>query len=215
MSQVELKHAPIDSAKKTTGDILRADDPRVKELESRLAEYTAGKLAQEEKVTANPSKATEDKLTLLVFSGEYDKLFAAFVIATGAAAMGTQVTMFFSMWGLNALKKSSKRTNKGKTFLQTVFGYLLPTGSKQTKTSHFNMAGIGPEVFRYMMRKEKIATLEDLMTIAKSMEIKYVTCSMSMQVMGIKAQELDGAFESGGVATFLNEASNSKTTLFI
>lgn len=152
--------------------------------------------------------------TIVVFSNDLDKAMASFVIANGAAAMGRKVTMFFTFWGLNVLRKSSPTAVK-KTLLETMFGKMMPRGSRQLSLSKLNMGGLGGKLMRYMMRTKQVASLEDLMGQAKAQGVRMVACSMSMDVMGIKPEELIDGVEVGGVAAYLGAAETADTNLFI
>ncbi|HBF36621.1 MAG TPA: pyridine nucleotide-disulfide oxidoreductase [Firmicutes bacterium] len=155
----------------------------------------------------------QDK-TIVVFSGELDKAIASFIIATGAASMGRQVTMFFTFWGLNILRKP-KRVKVQKDLLGKMFGMMMPRGSSKLGLSRMNMAGIGPKMIRMVMKKKNIAALESLIGEARMMGIRMVACQMSMDVMGIRKEELIEGVEIGGVATYLAAAEQGNVNLFI
>ena len=142
-----------------------------------------------------------------------DKLIAAFIISTGAVAMGMDVSMYFTFWGLTALKK--KTIIKGKPITEKLMGILLPSGPAHVGTSKLNMLGMGPMFFKYVMNKKNIETLPDLISLASEMGIRMVGCQMSMEVMGITREELIDGLDYGGVTTYLTDASDSKLTLFI
>lgn len=152
--------------------------------------------------------------TMVVFSGELDKAIASFIIANGAASMGRPVTMFFTFWGLNILRKNSK-VNVEKTFIEKMFGRMMPRGSKKLGLSRMNMGGMGSKMIRGIMKKKNVSSLEELIEQAKQNGIKLVACSMSMDVMGIKKEELIDGVEIGGVAYYLGEAEQSNVNLFI
>lgn len=155
----------------------------------------------------------QDK-TIVVFSGDLDKTIASFIIATGAASMGRQVTMFFTFWGLNILRKPKKvKVQKG--LLDKMFGMMMPRGSSKLGLSRMNMVGIGPQMIRMVMRKKNIAALETMIGEARKMGIKMVACQMSMDVMGIKKEELIEGVEVGGVASYLAAAEQGNVNLFI
>jgi NADPH-dependent 2,4-dienoyl-CoA reductase/sulfur reductase-like enzyme/peroxiredoxin family protein/rhodanese-related sulfurtransferase/TusA-related sulfurtransferase len=155
-----------------------------------------------------------DSATFIVFDDDLDKLIASFVLANGALAAGKKVTMFFTFWGLNALKKNSKVKVK-KDLISKMFGVMLPKGTSELKLSKMNMFGIGPKMIRWIMRKKNIASLEELMKAAMEKGVKIVACQMSMDVMGIKKEELIDGIEIGGVATYMSAASESNINLFI
>ncbi|KXZ39499.1 NADPH-dependent 2,4-dienoyl-CoA reductase, sulfur reductase [Alkalithermobacter thermoalcaliphilus JW-YL-7 = DSM 7308] len=152
--------------------------------------------------------------TMVVFSGDLDKAIASFIIANGAAAMGRPVTMFFTFWGLNVLRKDTS-AKVSKTFIEKMFAKMMPRGSKKLALSKLNMGGIGPKMIRGIMKKKNIASLEELIEQAKVNGVKIVACSMSMDVMGIKKEELIEGVEIGGVAAYLGEAEKSNVNLFI
>ncbi|HBQ64657.1 MAG TPA: pyridine nucleotide-disulfide oxidoreductase [Clostridiales bacterium] len=152
--------------------------------------------------------------TMVVFSGDLDKAIASFIIANGAAAMGNQVTMFFTFWGLNILRKQQYIKVK-KNMLERMFGMMMPRGTKKLSLSKMNMGGIGAKLIRYIMKSKNVESLEDLIEKAKSQGVKLIACSMSMDVMGLKKEELLDGVEVGGVAYFLDSADRSNMSLFI
>jgi peroxiredoxin family protein len=158
----------------------------------------------------------ENKLSIVVFSGTLDKMMAAFIIATGAAAAGMETQLFFTFWGTSALKKNNVKNLK-KNFLEKAFGWMLPRGTSQLPLTHLNMAGLGPEMIRYMMKKKSVASVEELIKVAEELGVKINICDMSMDLMGIKPEEICDYSNLGycGVAKFLEEASTGKITLFI
>jgi len=163
--------------------------------------------------TASPAQVPQGK-SLIVFDGDLDKAIASFIIANGAAAMGRPVTMFFTFWGLNILRKDNPPPVK-KSFIEKMFGMMMPRGSKKLKLSNMNMFGMGPRMIRGIMRKKNVASLEELIEQAKNNGVKLVACSMSMDVMGIKQEELIDGIETGGVAAYLGEAEECNVNLFI
>lgn len=154
------------------------------------------------------------KKTLIVFSGDLDKALAAFIIANGAAAMGDEVTMFFTFWGLNILRKPHPTPHR-KPLLQAMFGRLMPRGSRALGLSKMHFAGIGPRLMRRVMRAQNVASLEELIATAQEQGIKMIACTMSMDVLGIRADELIDGLEFAGVATYLGEADEANVNLFI
>jgi len=152
--------------------------------------------------------------TMVIFSGDLDKAIASFIIANGAAAMGRKVTMFFTFWGLNILRKNEK-VNVKKSFLESMFGWLMPRGTEKLGLSKMNMGGIGAKMIRYIMNKKNVSTLDDLILQAKAQGVNIFACSMSMDIMGIKEEELIDGVEIGGVATYLGAAETADTNLFI
>ncbi len=152
--------------------------------------------------------------TIIVFSGDLDKVLASFIIANGAAAMGRQVTMFFTFWGLNALRKTKAPAMK-KPFMDQLFGFMMPKGSKKLKLSKMNMAGMGTAMMKKVMNDKNVDSLEQLMQHAIDSGIKLVACTMSMDIMGITKEELIDGVELAGVASYLGDAEESNINLFI
>ena len=152
--------------------------------------------------------------TIVVFSGDLDKAIASFIIANGAAAMGKKVTMFFTFWGLNILRKHEK-VNVNKSFIEKSFGIMMPRGSKKLGLSKMNMGGIGSKLIRGIMKKKNVQSLEELIQAAIDNGIEIVACTMSMDVMGIKEEELIDGVKYGGVGYYLGEAEDSSSNLFI
>ncbi len=171
---------------------------KVQELESRLS-----------KLEKNGSQ-----LTMVLFSGDFDKVFAAFIIASGALAMGKKVSMFITFWGLDAIKKPGMKTT-GRQFLEKMILWMRPKGPLKLGTSKMNFGGIGPRLFRYMMGKKNVESLSSLIEMSRELGIKIIACQMSMDVMGIKKEDLLDGIEVGGAATFLNDSFRSNATLFI
>lgn len=155
-----------------------------------------------------------DNQTMVVFSGDLDKAIASFIIANGALAMGKKVTMFFTFWGLNILRKPEK-VNASKGFIEKMFGIMMPRGSKKLKLSNMNMMGMGAKMIRGVMKDKNITSLEDLIKSAINGGANIVACQMSMDVMGIKKEELIDGITIGGVGYYLGEASESNINLFI
>lgn len=170
----------------------------VREMESRLA-----------KLEKNSSQ-----LTMVLFSGAFDQVMAAFIIATGALSMGKEVSMFVTFWGLDAIKKTNMNT-AGRNILEKMVLWMRPKGPLKLGTSKMNFGGIGPRLFRYMMGKKNVEPLPSLIGMAQEMGIKIIACQMTMDVMGIKKEDLLDGIEVGGVAAFLNDSFRSNTTLFI
>ena len=152
--------------------------------------------------------------TIIVFDGDMDKVLAAFVIANGALAMGRPVTMFFTFWGLTALRRTEKQ-KLPKSFVEKMFGAMLPRGAKKLKLSKMNMAGMGTAMMKRIMNDKSIDSLEDMMKKAMENGVRIIACSMSMDVMGIHKEELIDGVEIGGVGTYLGDAEESNVNLFI
>jgi peroxiredoxin family protein/rhodanese-related sulfurtransferase/TusA-related sulfurtransferase len=151
---------------------------------------------------------------MVVFSGDLDKALASFIIANGAAAMGRKVTMFFTFWGLNILRRHEKVKVK-KSFIENMFGAMMPRGTSKLTLSKMNMMGMGSKMMKGIMKKKNVASLDELIAQAKKNGVKMVACTMSMDVMGIHKEELIDGVELAGVASYLAAAENSDTNLFI
>ncbi|MCA9729818.1 MAG: DsrE/DsrF/DrsH-like family protein [Candidatus Eisenbacteria bacterium] len=165
------------------------------------------------RLEAAESHAPSNRLTLLVLSGDFDKLMVAFMVANGAAAMGTDVSMFFTFWGLCALRKD--RQFKGKTVSEKVLSAMLPSGPDAAATSCFNMAGMGPAFFRSVMKQRNVESLPGLMESAQAMGVKMIACQTSMEIMGIRTEELIDGIEFGGLGVYLGDALDSRTAFLI
>ena len=168
--------------------------------------------AKQQPAAQEQARAFDGK-TLLLFSDDMDRAFAALVIANGALAMDSPVTIFFAFWGLNILRKPA--SSKGKDLLSKMFGMMMPRGPDQLKLSRMNMMGMGSSMMKYVMRKKNVMFLPELIASAKEQGVRLVACSMSMGVMGIRKDELIDGVEIGGVGTFLAAAEKSNMTLFI
>lgn len=158
-------------------------------------------------------KARNDK-TFVIFSGDLDKTIAAFIMANGAAAMGRKVTMFFTFWGLNILRKPEK-VKTYKTFKEKMFAAMMPRGTKKLGLSRMNMAGAGAKMIRGIMKEKGISSLEELVESAMKHGVRIVACQMSMDIMGICREELLDGVELGGVSTFIGSGEESDMSLFI
>ena len=156
---------------------------------------------------------TNDGLTIVVFSGDLDKAIAAFIIANGALTMGKKVTMFFTFWGLSILKRKNIDTNK--SLIEKIFSFMLPKNSKELPISKMNMFGTGPKMIRWIMKKKNIMSLETLMAESLKNGANLVACTMSMDVMGVKKEELIDQISFGGVGQYLGEADKANKNLFI
>lgn len=152
--------------------------------------------------------------TIVVFSGDLDKAIASFIIANGAAAMDRKVTMFFTFWGLNILRRSNKVKVK-KNLIEKMFGKMMPKGSDKLGLSRMNMGGMGAFMIKGIMKKKNVSSLSELIESAIKQNITIIACQMSMDLMGIRQEELIDGVEIGGVATYLGAAENADTNLFI
>lgn len=154
------------------------------------------------------------KLSIIAFSGDFDKLTAVFTLATGAAATGYEVNLFFTFWGLDALKKKQGRAPLGGNWLTKVFGFMMG-GLNVAPNSRFNFFGMGPRIFRSLMRKKNVATLEELVEAAKALEVNFYACEMAMHILGLSKDDfIPEVKDVLGVASFLR-ISDGGQTLFI
>ncbi len=161
-----------------------------------------------------PAAAGNDK-TIIVFSGELDKVVASFIIANGALAMGRKVTLFFTFWGLNALRKPGKVKGLRKNLIEKAFGWMMPRGSGKLPLSNMNMGGMGGKMIRGIMKHHNVLALEEMMALAIKGGANLVACQMSMDLMGIRKEELIDGVEIGGVAAYLEASEHSDNNLFI
>jgi len=160
--------------------------------------------------------AQENKLSMIVFSGDMDKLLASMIIATGAAAMGMKVVMFFTFWGTAALRKPDAKVD-GKDFMAKMFGWMLPKGRNKVKLSKMNMGGMGTAMMKGLMKKKNAPSLDQLFDMAGQMGVEIKVCEMSMDLMGFKREEIIDYpnMEFVGVATYLGHSRKSINQLFI
>lgn len=154
------------------------------------------------------------KTTIVLFSGDYDKVMAAYIIANGAAAYDHEVTIFHTFWGLNALRKDEPIQVK-KTFMEKMFGFMMPRGANKMGLSKMNFAGMGPKMIKDVMKKHNAMPLPDLIELAKEQEIKLVACQMTVDLLGLKHEEIMEGVEFAGVAAYLGDAENGNVNLFI
>jgi len=185
---------------------LAADPSRMQALEEKLQDL-------EKRLVQIEGQVAEDRVALVVFSGDLDRVLAAFVIATGAAAMGQQVSMFFTFWGLSVLKKGSQLS--GKTLFQKMMALMSPGSSQSLPVSKMNYFGVGAKMLRSMMKEKNVSSLEEMISLARELGVRMIACEMSRDVMGIKESELVPGLECGGVASFLADSLKSRTSLFI
>ena len=148
--------------------------------------------------SAPETGATAHGKTFIVFSGDLDKTIAAFIMANGAASLGRDVTMFFTFWGLNILRRSEK-VSVAKSFIEGMFGFMMPRGTKKLGLSRMNMGGLGAKMIRGIMKEKGVSSLEDLIDSARVHGVRLVACQMSMDIMGIRKEELIDGVELGGV----------------
>jgi CoA-disulfide reductase len=168
----------------------------------------------ESNIQGETMPAKKDGTTMVVFSGDLDKTIASFIIACGAAAMGKKVTMFFTFWGLNVLRRKDAPPVQ-KDLVEKMFGMMMPKGVSELPLSKMNMGGMGAKMIHHAMERKNVESLETLMKNALDAGVKLVACSMSMDIMGIKQEELIDGVDIGGVASYLGDAEDSGLNLFI
>jgi len=159
-------------------------------------------------------RVPENRAAIVVFSGDLDRVLAAFVLATGAAAAGLETSMFFTFWGLSVLKKKGVPPGS-KTIKERMFAMMTPSGSASLGTSKLNFFGAGAVMLRSMMKEKGIASLEELAALARELGVKMTACTMSMDAMGVTKEELTEGLEFGGVATFMADATRARVSLFV
>ncbi|MCB2187293.1 MAG: DsrE/DsrF/DrsH-like family protein [Deltaproteobacteria bacterium] len=184
-------------------------------VEPSLADM-ALQMEELQKKVAGLKPGPQNKLAMVVFSGDMDKLLASMIIASGAAAMGMEVVLFFTFWATAALRDPESHP-KGKDFMSRMFGWMLPKGRNEVKLSQMNMGGMGTSMLKSLMKKKNAPTLDQLFEICADLGVKIKVCEMSMDLMGFKREELIDYpdMEFVGVATFLAHARNAANQLFI
>jgi len=190
-----------------TGNKLLSLDSEAGVITAKI-QKSAAKKPEESKSTI-----TQDK-TMVIFSGDLDKAIAGFIIANGAASMGHKVTMFFTFWGLNILRKDNP-PKVNKTLIEKMFGFMMPRGSKKLTLSKMHMAGMGTAMIKGIMKKKNVSSLEELIQSAMDNGVTIQACQMSMDLMGIQRDELIDGIETVGVATFIHASDDSNATIFI
>lgn len=192
-----------------TTEVSTSNEISMQAIEEQLAELKT-------RIDVLDKKSTEDKVSMIVFSGDLDKILASFVIATGSVAMGMEAVMFFTFWGTPVLRDKNKQVG-GKDAMGKMFGKMLPSGTGDVKLSKMNMGGMGTAMMKSLMKKKNVASLEQMLEMAEELGVKIYVCEMSMDLMGFKREEMidykDLTF--CGVAKFLEEANNSRIQLFI
>ena len=155
----------------------------------------------------------ENRVSMVVFSGELDRQLSSLVIATGAAAMGLDVSIFYTFWGLSALRR--RTALKGKNFKEKMLAILTPGRLGKMPISKLNFGGIGRVMLKSAMKEKQVASVDEFFAMAREMGVRFIACTMSMDIMGISQDELIEGVELGGVATFLGDAARSRVSLFI
>jgi peroxiredoxin family protein len=195
MEQTRMDTVPVTNSTTNISDL----EARIQQLEARL-----------EEVEAN---VPDDQVTIVMFSGELDKVIAGFIIATGALAMGQEVSIFFTFWGLNALRKQRIMTDK--SVIEKAFAIMQPADTYGMGLSKMDYFGMGAKMMRHIMKSKNVESIEDLIDLTIDMGARIVACGMSQDVIGIKSEELRDGIDEGGVAAYLGDALRSKVTLFI
>lgn len=182
--------------------------PTMEELQKQID-------ALQKKVT-RIEKSRKDQLSIAIVSGDMDKILAAMVISLAAAAMDTKVKLFFSFWALSALRDKNKKA-KGKDFISTMFGMMLPKGRNKLSLSNMNMVGMGPMMIKMLMKKKNVLSLDEMFKQAGELGIEITVCEMSMDLMGFKKEEFIDypGLRYAGAATFVADAGESAMQLFI
>ena len=200
-------YADVEAWCNSTNNTLLNLDNKDKKIVATIQKGHA--FAQSQNNQAQAKKAQ----TIVVFSNDLDKALAAFIIANGAKASGHDVTLFFTFWGLNILRKENVTVKK--SLIDKMFGFMMPKGADKLTLSKMNMGGVGSMMMKWVMKNKNISTLNELINQAQANGVKFIACQMSMDVMGIKKEELIDGVEIGGVAKYIAESSNSNSNLFI
>ncbi|MBW1856497.1 MAG: DsrE/DsrF/DrsH-like family protein [Deltaproteobacteria bacterium] len=191
------------------GGIMTDSIAKKEDIEQQVAELKT-------KIESLAKESPENKLSMIVFSGDLDKILASFIIGTGAVAMGMDVVMFFTFWGTPVLRDKGKKVY-GKDIMGKMFGTMLPKGPDGLKLSKMNMGGMGTAMMKSLMKKKNVASLDQMLELAAELGVRIFVCEMSMDLMGFKREEMIDYpnLTYCGVAKFLEEAQNSKIQLFM
>lgn len=175
-----------------------------------------GQIDELKKKISRLENSRKDQLSIAIVSGDMDRILAAMIISLAAAAMDTQVKLFFSFWALSALRDRKKKA-KGKNFISKMFGIMLPKGNNNLKLSKMNMAGMGPVMMKYLMKKQNVLSLEQMFKEAGKLGIEITICEMSMNLMGFRREEMIAYphLRYAGAGTFVAEANESSIQFFI
>ena len=164
---------------------------------------------------ADLQTAKSERVTIVLLSGDLDRAMAAFIIATGAAAMGMKVTMFFTFWGLNTIRRQGA-SSQAKDWLRRMFGFLNKGGAEQLPLSRFHFGGLGTRMMQKVMKQNKMPGVPELMETAMDLGVRFIACTTTMGLMGISKETLiDGIDQFAGVTTYLAEAKQGSVNLFI
>ncbi|MFA7692435.1 MAG: FAD-dependent oxidoreductase [Candidatus Hydrogenedentes bacterium] len=198
----------------STGNSLLETRPEGNSYKARIRKGNSVPTVAAVQKAVAPDPVTKKGKTIVCFSDDLDRVMATFVIANGAAAMDSDVTIFFTFWGINVLRKT-KAPPVSKGLLDRMFGMMMPKGPGKLSLSKMNMGGMGSMMMRHVMKKKQVMTPEELVAAAQASGVRLVVCSMSMDVMGIKKEELIDGIEIGGVGAFLGRAEQADVNLFI
>jgi len=164
---------------------------------------------------AELQESKPERVTLVVLSGDMDRVMAAFIIATGAASMGMQVTMFFTFWGLNAIRRQGVR-GTAKDWIRRMFGLLNKGGADRLPLSRFHFWGLGTRMMKLVMKQNRMPSVPELMEMAKDLGVRFIACTTTLGLLGITKDTLmDGIDQFAGVSTYLAEAKDAQVNLFI
>lgn len=166
------------------------------------------------KILEDKQMNEKKKTTIVLFSGDYDKAMAAYIIANGAAAYDHEVIIFHTFWGLNALRKDEPVMVK-KGLIEKMFAKMMPRGADKMGISNMNFAGMGPKMIKHVMKKHNAMTLPQLIEMAQEQEVKLIACTMTMDLLGLQQEELLDEIEYAGVAAYLADAEDGHVNLFI
>lgn len=179
-----------------------SDNLTIAELQKKVQEL------QEKVETLEEGR--KDQLSIAVISGDMDKIMASLIVSLAAAAMDTQVKLFFSFWAIGALR-DPKKTGKGKNFISKMFGMMLPKGAQKLKLSKFNMCGMGPAMMKGLMKSQGVLSVEEMFKQAGELGIEIIVCEMTMNLMGFKKEEMIDYpnLTYAGAATFMADSAES------
>jgi len=171
---------------------------------------------EKESTESTEKNKTKEKVTMVIFSGDLDKVLASFIIATGAASMGMDVTMFFTFWGLNAIKKNEAK-NTAPGVMKKMLGILNKGGSKRLPLSKFHMGGMGTSMMKTLMKRSKMPNIDEMIDLSKQLNVKLLACTITLDILGISKDQLreDIIDDYVGVVSYLSEAKNGNVNLFI
>lgn len=187
------------------------DEAVEKKVNEKLSDFQAELTNAFSAIKSIKKNQQKEKVTILLTSFELDQILPAFIIATGAASFGMEATVFCTLWGINALKEKS--IYKGKTLKEKMITMMLPDGPKNTTITRMNMLGIGTGMMKQMMKESNVETVPDMIELGVELGVKLMACQMTMGIMGVTRDELRDDIHYGGVATYIEEATESKLTL--